>query len=402
MVQPPATVSEHGRAYDDLLAAARALVPALRSRTGKAEALRRVPEETIDDLHRAGLFRMLQPARVGGAELPIRALVEICSIIGSACGSTAWVLGNLAHHHWMLGLWDPRAQDEVWGESPDALVASAFVFPAGHAYREEGGYRLSGRWKFSSGIDPSRWNMVGAIVHDPVNGGEGEYRMFLLPQRDYRPIDTWFVAGLKGTGSKDVAVEDAFVPEYRTLAVAQTKDGSAPGLAVNTGPLFRLPCFDLFPYVVAGASLGIAQGAATSFIEETSSRIAAYSVARVADYAAVQIRLAEAMAAIDAARLLLLNNCDEVMAIARGCGFPTIEQRVRYRRDGAYAARLCTQAVDQLFQAYGADALYDMRAIQRAFRDVHAANSHAALTWDVAATLYGKVALGIRLDHPTI
>jgi 3-hydroxy-9,10-secoandrosta-1,3,5(10)-triene-9,17-dione monooxygenase len=401
MVQPLATVSEDGRDYDDLLAAARALVPALHSRSAKAEALRRVPEESLDDLHRAGLFRMLQPRRVGGSELPIRAMVEICSVIGSGCGSTAWVLGNLASHHWMLALWDVRAQEEVWGETPDALVASAFVFPAGHAYRTQGGYRLSGRWKFSSGIDPSRWNMVGAIVHDPAIG-EGEYRMFLLPQGDYQPIDTWFVAGLKGTGSKDVVVEDVFVPDYRTLSVAATKDGTAPGRAVNPGALYRIPCFDMFPYVVAGAALGIAEGAAASFVQEISSRVAAYSATRVADYAAVQIRLAEATAAIDAARLVLLRNCDEVMAIAEGGGLPTLEQKVRYRRDGAYAAKLCTRAVDQLFEAYGGDGLYDLRDIQRAFRDVHAASGHAALTWDVAATSYGKVALGIRLDHPTL
>lgn len=386
---------------DVLIARALALAPRLRERAAKAEALRRVPEETIADLHAAGLFRMMQPRRAGGAELPLGTLVEICAIIGAACGSTAWVLGNLASHHWILGMWDPRAQDEVWGQSPDVLIASAFVFPAGHAHRVDGGYRLSGHWKFSSGIDPSTWNMVGAIVHDPATG-EGEYRMMLLPQEDYRPIDTWFVAGLKGTGSKDVEVSDVFVPEHRTLAVSAVKGGPTPGSAVNPGPLFRLPVFDLFPYVVAGTALGIAEGAADSFVQETARRIASYTATRVADYAPVQIRLAEADAAVRCARLLLLGNCDEAMRLAETRATPTIEQKVRLRRDGAYAARLCTRAVDLLFEAYGGDGLFDQREIQRAFRDVHAANSHAALTWDVAATLYGKVALGMRLDHPTI
>jgi 3-hydroxy-9,10-secoandrosta-1,3,5(10)-triene-9,17-dione monooxygenase len=242
--------------------------------------------------------------------------------------------------------------------------------------------------------------MVGAIVHDEATG-EGEYRMFLIPRQDYRQIDTWFVAGLKGTGSKDIEIDDVFVPAYRTLAVGDVLGSATPGSAVNPGPLYRLAPFDMFPYVVGGVALGIAEGAIASFTAETISRLAAYSSTRMADYATVQVRLAEASAAVYAARLTITARCDQAMEIANR-GRPTIEEKVTFRRDGAYAARLCTRAVDLLFEASGGDALYDQRDIQRAFRDVHAANNHAALTWDVAASLYGKVALGIRIDNPTI
>lgn len=394
---PPETAADAATAIER----ARRLVPLLKERTAKAEALRQLPPETVQDLHAAGLFRILQPRCVGGAELPFRALIEVCAAIGQGCGSTAWVYANLASHHWMLAMWDPRAQDEIWGESRDTLIASAFVFPAGHAYRVDGGYRLTGRWKFSSGIDPSRWSMVGAIVHDEATG-EGEYRMFLVPQSDYRQIDTWFVAGLKGTGSKDIEVEDAFVPAYRTLAVAEARGGATPGSAVNPGALYRIPVFDMFPYVVAGVSLGIAEGAIADFTAETASRIAAYSATRMADYAPVQIHLAEASAAAHAARLVILDRCDQAMAIAARAETPSMETKVALRRDGAYAARLCTRAVDLLFEASGGEGLYDRHDIQRAFRDVHAANGHNALNWDTAGALYGKVALGIRIDHPTI
>jgi 3-hydroxy-9,10-secoandrosta-1,3,5(10)-triene-9,17-dione monooxygenase len=387
--------------FDEALERARGLVPQLRARSASTEQLRQVPPETIRDLHASGLFRILQPRRVGGSELPFRALVETTAIVGRGCGSTAWVYANLTSHHWMLAMWDPRAQDEIWGESPDTLIASAFVFPAGHAYRTDGGYRLSGRWKFSSGIDPSRWSMLGAIVHDEATG-EGEYRMFLVPSTEYRQIDTWFAAGLKGTGSKDIEVSDVFVPAYRSLAVADARGALTPGSAVNPGALYRLPPFDLFPYVVAGVALGIAEGSIASFTAETVTRLAAYSATRMADYAPVQIRLAEASAAVNAARLVMLNRCDEAMSIAARTEVPTLDTKVAFRRDGAYAARLCTRAVDLLFEASGGDALYDQRDIQRAFRDIHAANNHNALTWDVAASLYGKVALGIRIDHPTI
>jgi 3-hydroxy-9,10-secoandrosta-1,3,5(10)-triene-9,17-dione monooxygenase len=226
--------------------------------------------------------------------------------------------------------------------------------------------------------------------------------MFLLPKCEYHLIDTWFVAGLKGTGSKDIEITDRFVPAYRTLAAADARGGPTPGAAVNPSALYRIPVFDMFPYVVAGASLGIAEGAIASFTAETVTRLAAYSATRMSDYAAVQIRLAEASAAIDAARLIMTHRCEQAMDIATRGEVPSMDVKVAFRRDGAYAARLCTRAVDLLFEASGGDGLYERRDIQRAFRDVHAANSHNALHWDVAASLYGKVALGIRIDHPTI
>jgi 3-hydroxy-9,10-secoandrosta-1,3,5(10)-triene-9,17-dione monooxygenase len=387
--------------YAEALERARALVPRLKQRTGEAESLRHIPEQSLDDLHAAGLFRILQPRRFGGSELPFKALLETCALVGRGCGSTAWVLANLASHHWMLGMWEARAQEEVWGESPDVLIASAFVFPAGHAYRVEGGYRLSGRWKFSSGIDTCRWSMMGAIVHDEQTG-EGEYRMFLVPQSDYRRIDTWFAAGLKGTGSKDIEIAEAYVPMHRTLAVADVLGTPTPGSVVNPGPLYRMPPFDMFPYVVGSVALGIAEDAIATFTADTVTRLAAYTSARMADYATVQVRLAEAAAAVHAARLVMTSRCDQASALAEHARVPSLDEKVALRRDGAYAAKLCTRAVDLLFEASGGDALYDQRDIQRAFRDVHAANSHNALTWDVAASLYGKVALGIRIDNPTI
>ena len=204
--------------YDELRARAEALVPVLRERAAKTEALRRIPDETIADLHASGLFRIAQPARYGGSELPYGAFVELASIIGRGCGSTAWVLNNLASHHRMLGYWPKAAQDEIWGPSPETLIGSAFIFPGGRARKVEGGYRLSGRWPFSSGVDPSAWNMIAAVVPDEQTGAS-EYRVFLLPASDYTVIDTWYVSGLAGTGSKDVVANDVFVPEYRTLTV---------------------------------------------------------------------------------------------------------------------------------------------------------------------------------------
>src|ERR1700719_1583687 len=181
--------------FEELLARAEALVRVLRERAPRAEQLRQLPDETIADLHSSGLFRMLQPARGGGGELPYRALYELTAVIGQGCGSNSSVRGHLAAHHWLLGMWHPEAQQEIWGESPDSLISSALIFARGRARRVEGGYRLSGRWPFSSGIDASAWNMFGAVVSDEETG-QSEHRMLLVPASDYSIIDTWEVIGL--------------------------------------------------------------------------------------------------------------------------------------------------------------------------------------------------------------
>ena len=383
--------------FPELLARAEALVPVLRERAGHTEDLRRLPDETVKDLHRSGLFRILQPRRVGGSELPFRSIVELVSVIGKGCGSTAWVLANLAAHHWMLGMWPKPAQDEVWGQSPDNLIGSALVFPRGRARRVEGGYRVSGRWPFSSGVDASTWNLVGAIAQDE-EAGTAQPRIFLLPASDYTIIDTWHVIGLAGTGSKDVAVDDVFVPDYRSVAVEQITGGPNPGSAVNPAVLYQLPAVSLFAFCIAGVSLGIAQGAIDYFAETTRTRTSYYTGRNLADFVTLQIHLAEATAIVDTARASILLDCDEATRIVADGQVPTLVQRARYRRDGAYAATLCTRAVDVLFQATGGGAIYARNPLQRMFRDAHAANAHYVLNWDINGATFGRVLLGLSPD----
>ena len=391
--------SAAGPRLEELMARAESLIPVLRERAQRAEELRRLPDETIADLHSSGLFRMLQPARVGGSELPYRALFELSAVIGRGCGSTAWVLANLAAHHWLLGMWHPEAQDEIWGESPDNLIGSALIFPRGRARRVPGGYRLSGRWPFSSGIDAATWAMIGALVIDEETG-QSEPRIFLVPASDYTIIDTWQVIGLSGTGSKDVEAADIYVPAHRTLAAERITGGPNRGSGVNPGALYQLPAISLFGFAIAGVSLGIARGAIQHFAETTRNRLSAYTGKNLADFTNIQVHLAEAAALADAAEAIALRDCDEAMRITEAGVVPSIEQRARYRRDGAFAATLCTKAVDLLFAATGGGAIYQRNPIQRAFRDVHAANAHYHLNWDVNGAIYGRVALGLPPDAP--
>jgi len=380
---------------------AESLVPILRERAAKAEALRRLPDETIDDLHDSGLFRMLQPARYGGSELPYGAFLELAAIIGRGCGSTAWVLNNLASHHWMVGYWPRQAQDDVWGPSPDNLIGSSFVFPSGRAHKVDGGYRLSGRWPFSSGVDACAWNMIAALVPDEQTGAN-EYRVFLLPASDYVTVDTWYVSGLAGTGSKDVVVDDVFVPEHRTLSAEAGKGGLSPGSAVNPAAIFRLPWFALFGFIIAGPALGIAKGAVEHYVASTRTKLSTYTGKTVADFATMQVHIAEAGALIDAAEALMLGDCAEAMRYAEAGEVPPMEDKVRWRRNAAYATRMCTRAVDIIFTAAGGGAIYESNSLQRSFRDIHAASAHFGVNWDANATTYGRVALGLPPDSPTL
>jgi 3-hydroxy-9,10-secoandrosta-1,3,5(10)-triene-9,17-dione monooxygenase len=387
--------------YEQALASVRALAPKLKARAALAESSRRIPQETLRELHASGLMRVLQPRRVGGSELPWVSLVDIGSGLAAACASTAWNWANYAVHHWMLAFWPVACQDEIWGSDPDMLIASSVVFPAGKATRVAGGYRLSGRWPFSSGVDPSAWNMLGGIVSE--SEGQGEYRIFLLPREDYRIIDTWHVMGLRGTGSNDVEAMDVFVPEVRTLAVDATRGGTNhPGAQINTGPLFRIPIFATFPYMLTGIALGIAQGAYDDSIEAARGRVARYSGKSLADMTAIQVKIAEAAACIDTARTLMRRHCEAAQAIAERSEVPDLPTKATWRRDGAFSAGLCERAVDVLFKCGGGAALFDEHPLQRAFRDVHAATAHISMIWEPQATTFGRVALGLPSDNPTL
>src|ERR1700730_16181792 len=390
------------RAYTAMLAAARALIPRLRDRAARTEELRRLPAETERDLHDAGLFRIVQPKRVGGSEFDYVALVDCADVLGQADASVAWNFANLASHHWMLAMFDKRAQDLVWNKDADVLIASSFVFPAGRARKVEGGYVLRGRWPFSSGVDSSGWNMRGGIVSSDDEADGIEYRVFLLPKRDYKIIDTWNASGLRGTGSNDVEASDIFVAEPMTLEVADVAGGPTPGSAVNPNALYALPVFSLFPYVLSGVALGNAQACLDDYIEVARHRASTYNRTKLGDLQSTQIKIAEASAKIDAARLIMRSACIEAMADARRGHVPDIAAKTKSRRDGAYSVNLCTEAVSLLFAASGARGLFTTGVLQRQFRDAHAINSHIAFNFDAAATNYGRVALGLPSENLTL
>ena len=390
------------RAYAAMIARAKALIPQFRERAPRTEELRRLPPETERDLHESGLFRIVQPKRVGGSEFDYVALVDCADAIGQADASVAWNFANLASHHWMLGMFDKRAQDMVWNKDASALIASSFIFPAGRARKVEGGYVLRGSWPFSSGVESCEWNMLASVVSSEDEADGIEYRIFLLNKSDYKILDTWNATGLRGTGSNDVEVKDAFVSEPMTLAVSDLDGGPTPGSDVNPNALYALPVFSLFPYVLSGVALGNAQACLDDYIDVVRHRTSTYDRAKIGDLQSTQIKIAEASAKIDAARLIMRSTCIEAMAEARRGRVPDIAAKTKSRRDGAFAVNLCTEAVSLLFSASGARGLFTTGALQRQFRDGHAINSHIAFNFDAAGTNYGRVALGLPSENLTL
>jgi 3-hydroxy-9,10-secoandrosta-1,3,5(10)-triene-9,17-dione monooxygenase len=377
----------------ELLSRARELVPVLRSRAAEAERLRCIPPESIADLRTAGLFRTLQPKVLGGHELPLDEAVLITATVAEGCGSTGWIQGIFSDHCATLGMFDGQAQKDVWEKSPDSLISSGFQ-PVGKAVRVKGGYRLSGRWPFSSGCDHADWALVRSLVPSAVDTEPPELHMFLVPKSDYTIIDNWHVMGMSGTGSKDFELKgEVFVPAHRALGNKAMANGTGPGSAFNGGALYRLPRHATVPFSLAAPLIGMAEHALQMLLGSMRGRPAVGPRAHAEG--AIHVRVATAAAEIDAARTLMLRDCREAMEIVERGGELTLEQRARNRRDIAYVAQQCTSALDRLFAAAGARSIYLDSDAQRLLRDVHAVGQHMALNWDVAGSNYTRVMCGL-------
>lgn len=379
---------------DVYLSRARALLPELRKRAPAAEQERRLPEATYRAFQDTSLLRGMQPARYGGAEVDPGVFYQAGIEVASACASSGWFLTVVGVHNWQLGLFPPQAQDDVWSQDPSIQISSA-LSPTGNVERVEGGFRLHGRWSFSSGCDWCQWVVLGGLVPSTEPNTPPEMRSFLVPRRDYVIEDTWQVIGLCATGSKDIVIADAFVPEYRSLSYTDTFHLRHPGTAVNPHPLFRLPFGIIFPYALVAPAIGVAQGALAHFREATRTRVNARDGVRVAEDPFVQMRLAEAASEVEAARSSLLSNCDAMMRLARAGEPIPLEDRARYRWEAARATARCVQAVDLLFEASGGRAIFLDNPIQRAWRDVHAIRAHAGNNPDRPALIFGRSELGL-------
>lgn len=377
----------------ELIARAHALAPTLAQRAGQAEQGARVPEQTVADMQAAGFFKVLQPRRYGGYELEPQTFFDIQMALAKGCMSTAWVYGVVGVHNWQLALFDERAQQEVWGEDPTTLIASSYM-PVAKVTTVEGGFRVSGHWKFSSGSELCDWIFLGGLVPPSAPGNPPEYRTFLLPRADYTIDRNWDVMGLRGTGSHDIVVDDVFVPEYRTHRATDGAMGTSPGLALNDSPLYRLPFAQIFVRAVCTACIGALEGGLEDFLGYASGRVSANSGGKTADDGGAQLACAEAAVGIDEMRIVLQRNFNELMEAARSGKQIDVERRLHFRYQSSQVAERCARLANGLLRYAGGNGIYNTNPLVRRFLDLHAARAHYANNVDRFGQNLGGVMMG--------
>jgi alkylation response protein AidB-like acyl-CoA dehydrogenase len=379
----------------ELLARASEIAKLARARAQQTEIDRRVSDDLIARMHEADLFRVMQPKVYDGYEYGFDAFEPLVSAIAAGCGSVGWVYGLLASHQWLVSCYSKRAQDEYWSKR-ETLSAGSYA-PAGQGIPVDGGYRISGSWSFCSGCDNAQWLHLGAMIPDAAGAKPG---FILVPTADCIIDDNWRTMGLSGTGSKNIIAKDVLVPLHRTVAFADLAAGKSPGAQFHPNPIYHQSFLAVLPATIAAPIIGMAEGALESFLEMVKGRVTRGAVTggnrRMAEFATVQQRVAEATACIDAAKLLLYRDLAEAYdAVLRGDG-ANVDLRLRNRRDQAFCVKLLIQAIDALFLAAGGQGLFLEHPLQRAWRDAHAAASHISLNWDSTGTMYGQHVLGLE------
>ncbi len=392
-------------APEELVTRASALVPAFMARQLQTEADRRVPQISIDECIRAGLYKSQQPARYGGYEHDLDCFAELAAMVASGCGSTGWVFSVSAQHQWLIGMYHPDAQDEIWGDDPTAISASSFS-PSGRAIPVEGGYRLTGKWMYCSGILNCGWIILGTRVAETVDGDPIDQGYMLVATGDLDIEDNWHVAGLAGTGSMNASCDDLFVPARRFLRLEDALSGSPPGAAVNTGPLWRIPFYSGVSVCLAAATIGMAMGAYREFVGGTRERVtrgaALSQPVPMAELPTIQIRVGEAASCIDAAQLLVARDCRDIMATMRAGDALTLDQRARNKGNLGFAQRLAIRAIDRMFEASGGGGLFAASPVQRFWRDAHAGGMHISTNRDIVGVIQGRVAMGLPPGTPQL
>ena len=378
----------------ELLKRAEGLRPLLERNAGTTDLLRRLPDEVVTAVREAGLCRLMVPRRFGGYQTTIRTYIEVTAELGRGCGSTAWVASLINVCAWLAALFPDRAQRDVWGANADAWVAGSLA-PHGNAVAVDGGWRVSGRWMWASGCLHAQW--AGCGIH--MNNAAGETTNFglsLMPMSDLTIEDSWFMAGMKGTGSNTIVAKDVFVPEHRFLPYPAAFQGSYRTEHADEA-VYRVALVPVTILILAGSQLGLAQAALDHVVAKASARgVTHTNFVKQAESTGFQILVAEAAMKIETARLHAFRAAGDLDAYAAGGRHPDLAARARVRADTALAAKYCREAVEQLVSAHGTSSMADSNRMQRLWRDVHVASRHAITEWQVNLEIYGKALLGVE------
>ena len=384
---------------EELITRARDMAPEIRELAEETERNRTISPRIIDKIRNAELLRTCRPKEFGGFEHDGLVAFEIALVISAACASTGWTMNGALSNGISFGHFPIEAQRELWGDGVDPFTSACFA-PTGAAVPTDGGYVLSGKWSFASGCDHSSWIRLGAVIR-PTSGAQPyDGAFFLLPIGDVEIEDNWFVCGLAGTGSKNIIVREAFVPKHRVLLFADTRAGRTPGAQHHKNPLYRLPLLVVGATMLASTAVGAARGALAAYLDTTIGRKTRGALAggglAIAEFATIQLRFAEASAAVDAAETLLFTDLRRATEELRAGEEISVAERIRCRRNQAYASKLALQAVEALNASTGGYGLMLSNPVQRAWRDVNAVARHVSLNWDAVGTMYGQHAFGIE------
>jgi alkylation response protein AidB-like acyl-CoA dehydrogenase len=385
---------------NELIARAEAMVPEIRALAEETEKNRAISPQMIQKIRDAELLRTCRPKEFGGFEFDGETALKIAMTIAAACPSTGWAVNGAVSNGRSMAHFPIETQREIWATEEDPFSCACFA-PTGTAVPVDGGYVLSGRWSFASGCDHASWCYLGAFITPPGAKPPSEAAFFLLPIEDCEIVDNWFVCGLAGTGSKDIAVEDVFVPARRVLMFADARAGTTPGGRYHKSPLYRMPLLIHGASMLASTAVGAARGALDAYLEminsgrKTRGALAGGQLP-MAEFATVQLRYAEAAANVEAAELVLLNDMRQMTAKLFAGEEITVADRIRCRRDQAYVTKLAVQAVELLNAATGGWGLHLSNPVQRARRDANAVARHVSLNWDAVGTMYGQHAFGLE------
>jgi alkylation response protein AidB-like acyl-CoA dehydrogenase len=377
--------------WADEVERARALVPALRARAEQTDALRTLPAESVSDIAELGVVGLATPTELGGAGYGPDAVVDVCIELARGSGAVAWCAGNWAVHNLLMSMFPAKAQQEVFAAGPSALprVSTGFSPLRARTRPVEGGALVSGQWDFVSGVDHSAWVAVMAI-------GEQGPVAHLVPQSDLTVIDTWHTTGLRGTGSKDVAADELFVPEHRLLPMEGPSEGRSVGRELYDMPFLRLPMASFFGCGVVATVLGTAKGALEVFTEHTTGNVGGLSGVKIANRPEIVHKLGESAADVDGAIAVARASYAELRQVAESGSAFTLDDRVRWRRDAAWAAKVAVGAVRRLYEVGGAHVLFLGDQLDQFQRDNTVASHHYGMAWDTLFTGYGRLLLGLE------
>lgn len=380
-----------------LISTAASFKELLRSSAKEIDENRRVPDHVIEALKDAGLFRLSVPKRYGGHQADIRTMIDVAATLAEGDGSTAWVVTLISAVGIGVGMLPERAQDDVYGADPDARVAGVFS-PRGETVRVEGGYRVKGTWYYGSGSLHSTWVMVGFPLVDEA-GATIDFGIGLIPRADYVSQDTWFVTGMRGSGSNAIVVEDAFVPDYRVLSVASALSGDFPTEFTDEA-LYHSAFQASFTLVLVGAQLGLGRTALRLAIEQADRRTIPNTIyTKQRESVGFQLQIADAAMLIDTAHLHAYRAAADIDETAKTGKYPGYEVRARIRADAARAATCVKDAIDILLTAHGAGSFAESSIMQRVWRDSNIAVRHGTLVPPASREIYGKALLGYTLEE---